>query len=66
LNIFVNGKSTNIKDGSSIADLLTHMEIIGQRIAVEVNEAIVPKSNHDQHFLCEADKVEIVNAIGGG
>jgi sulfur carrier protein len=33
---------------------------------VEVNQAIVPRSQHDTHALRHGDKVEIVHAIGGG
>jgi sulfur carrier protein len=33
---------------------------------VEVNRSIVPKSQHMHTLLQEADKVEIVHALGGG
>jgi sulfur carrier protein len=34
--------------------------------AVEVNEQIIPKSNHELFVIKEGDKIEIVTAIGGG
>jgi len=36
------------------------------RIAVELNGEIVPKSSFQQHLLKDGDKIEIVQAIGGG
>jgi sulfur carrier protein len=37
-----------------------------KRVAVEINRDIVPRSRHATHRLCEGDRVEIVQAIGGG
>ena len=37
-----------------------------RKVAVERNGDIVPRSRHVQHTLHEHDKVEIVQAIGGG
>jgi len=37
-----------------------------QRIAIEINESIVPKSNHSTYLLKNQDKVEVINAVGGG
>ena len=66
MEIFVNGKSRQIEESCSVRQLLENMEIIGQRLAVEINEEIVPKSRHAEHLFHEGDKVEIVHAIGGG
>jgi len=52
--------------GSTIRDLLLALEIHGRRLAVEVNQEIVPKSEHDTFALSENDVLEIVHAIGGG
>ena len=35
-------------------------------MAVEVNNSIVPKSEYSNFSLEENDKVEIINAVGGG
>jgi len=52
--------------GDTIRDLLLSLEIHGRRLAVEVNQEIVPKSEHDTFSLSENDVLEIVHAIGGG
>lgn len=66
VNIFVNGEARAVDDGCTIAALLAQLGLAGQRLAVEVNEEIVPRSTHAQHVLAAGDRVEIVHAIGGG
>ncbi len=66
MKIFLNGEPKEMLESSSILDLLTEMDVVGQRLAVEVNEEIVSKSRHADYTFTEGDKVEIVHAIGGG
>jgi sulfur carrier protein len=66
LEIFVNGESRKIQNPCSARQLLEDMGLLEQRLALEINEEIVSKSRHAEHFLSEGDKIEIVNAIGGG
>lgn len=66
MEIFVNGEARQVADGLSIAQLVQDLGLVGQRIAVEVNLEIVPRSGHGQHLLRAGDRVEIVRAIGGG
>ena len=66
MRIFLNGEVTEVSQATSIQALIDWLELAGRRIAVEVNEDIVPRSEHDQHQLADGDRVEIVHAIGGG
>ncbi|MCB1837195.1 MAG: sulfur carrier protein ThiS [Alcanivoracaceae bacterium] len=65
MNLTVNGEPL-VFNGSTLADLLVQLELTGRRIAVEVNQDIVPKGEHATHVLRDNDRVEIVHAIGGG
>lgn len=65
MKLTVNGDILTL-DGTTIADLVTHMNLAGRRLAVEVNRDIVPKSQHGDFTLKDGDVVEIVHAIGGG
>ncbi|MBT6922811.1 MAG: sulfur carrier protein ThiS [Candidatus Ruthia sp.] len=47
-------------------DLITQLGYQNQRIALEVNENIIPKSKHPEFTLNEGDKIEIIKAVGGG
>jgi len=62
----VNGESAEMKDGSSVAELLELFKIKRDRVAVEVNLDIVPKTSYDSHTLQSGDRVEIVQFVGGG
>ena len=66
MQIIVNGNPTEIPDSSSMAGLIEQLELTGQRLAVEVNDELVPRSRFDEHRLTAGDKVEIIHAVGGG
>nr|VFJ62277.1 MAG: sulfur carrier protein ThiS [Candidatus Kentron sp. FW] len=66
MNIILNGKNLESTSYKTIADLLEAQGIVGKRIAVEVNEEILPRGEYGQYRLREGDRVEIVRAIGGG
>lgn len=65
MKLTVNGDTLTL-DGTTIADLVTQLNLTGRRLAVEVNRDIVPKSQHGDFTLKDGDVVEIVHAIGGG
>ncbi|MDF3933033.1 sulfur carrier protein ThiS [Pseudomonas citronellolis] len=64
--IQLNGEPYELPDGQSVAHLLERMELVGRRVAVELNLDIVPRSQHAATALKEGDQVEVVQAIGGG
>jgi sulfur carrier protein len=66
MQIHLNGAAHELPEGTTIADLLERMELIGRRVAVELNLEIVPRSQHATSRLVEGDRVEVVHAIGGG
>lgn len=65
MNILLNGEAFQL-DGNHLSALIEHMSLQGKRYAIEVNEEIIPRSEHAEYELHENDKVEIVQAIGGG
>ncbi len=66
MKIWLNGEQTNIDSELTLADLASQQNLDEVRYAIEVNEEIIPRSEHPTHTLNEGDKVEIVTAIGGG
>jgi sulfur carrier protein len=66
MKVILNGNPTEIADGTKMNELIEQLELNGQRLAVEVNEELVPRSRFDQHRLVPGDKVEIIHAVGGG
>ena len=66
MKIIVNDKKIELPYNSNIEDLVIYLGYQNQRIAIEINESIIPKSNHSSFFLKDLDKVEVINAVGGG
>ena len=66
MKILVNGKEITVEDGINIEQLLDKMQLSHKRLAVEINQTIIPASSHSKHIIKAQDKVEIVQAIGGG
>ncbi|TLX53396.1 sulfur carrier protein ThiS [Stutzerimonas nosocomialis] len=66
MRIQLNGEPFELTQGQTVADLLQHLELTGRRVAVELNQDIVPRSLHAETPLSEGDQVEVVHAIGGG
>jgi sulfur carrier protein len=51
---------------ATLEDLVAALELEGRRLAIEVNGELVPRSGHAAFRLAPGDRVEIVQAIGGG
>lgn len=66
MQIQLNGEAMELPAGSTVAVLIEKLALAGKRLAVEVNEDIVPRSQHPEFILDDGDRVEVVHAIGGG
>ena len=66
MKIMVNGQERSLAAPVSVAALLDELGMTGKRVAVEVNQEIVPRSRHGEFKLNDSDRIEVVFAIGGG
>ena len=66
MQIVLNGEQTQLPDNLSAAGLIEHLKLTDQRVALEINQEIVPRSQYAEITIQVDDKVEIVHAIGGG
>lgn len=66
MNILLNGQNKSIDHNTNIDQLLISLDLNNKRLAVEVNQEIIPRGDFATFTLSELDKVEIVQAIGGG
>ena len=62
----VNGDDSLLPSTGSLADLLAQLGLTGQRVAVECNGHVVPRSLLADTHPKDGDRIEIVRAIGGG
>jgi len=65
LSLTVNGE-TRRSSAATIADLVTELELAPEKVAVERNGAIVPRSTLREAALADGDVLEIVHFVGGG
>ena len=61
----VNGNQTDY-DGKTMTEILDILKYDPKRVAVELNENILPKAKYGDTVLKDGDKVEIVGFVGGG
>jgi len=67
MQISINGNHRQFEASTmSVSQLVAEMNLVGKRIAIELNGNIVPKSQFDNTHLTEDDRLEIVGAVGGG
>ena len=64
--VTVNGEELEVKSSTTAEHLISQLNYQDQRIALEINEAIIPKSRHAEFALSANDKIEIIKAVGGG
>ena len=66
MQIIINGEKKEVSEHLTVQDLLQELGIAEQRLAVEINQEIVPRSSISEHIIHPDDSVEIIHAIGGG
>ena len=66
LEIEVNGEPRAVPADCSVAALIERLGLAGRRLAVAVNRDVVPRSAFARHRLGAGDRVEILEAVGGG
>lgn len=66
MRIFLNGEAKTCDSVFTVTQLLSELGLTERRVAVEINQEIVPRSRHAEHRLREGDRVEVVFAVGGG
>ena len=52
--------------GNLLSEYLEKSGYVTSRIAVEINENILPKSEYTNYVISENDKIEVVSFVGGG
>lgn len=64
--IKINGKNTPEALGETLSAYLEKSGYVPERVAIEVNYRIIPKSEYTSYIISEDDEIEIVSFMGGG
>lgn len=66
MRIQVNGAPRELPEDLTVSRLLETLQVVPERVVVEVNLTILKRAQHAQTLLREGDQVEIVQFVGGG
>jgi thiamine biosynthesis protein ThiS len=64
--LIINGDSREFADGLTVSALVDELAMRGDRLAIELNRDIVPRTRWTETTLKDGDKLEIVHFVGGG
>ncbi len=64
--VWINGEARDVPSSSSVASVLEWLGIAGDRVAVELNKAIVRKRDWPEAAVGAGAQIEIVEFVGGG
>ena len=66
MTLHINGEPREFPDALTLAGLVEHLGMKGDRVAVEVNREIAPRERWSEMTLHDGDRLEIVHFVGGG
>ncbi len=66
MKVKINGDPQEIPDGLNVVALIEHLGMAGNRVAIERNLGILPRSQWAETQIQPNDSFEIVHFVGGG
>ena len=66
IKVLINGKNEDLPNNCTPELLLLNLEIPKQKVAIECNQKIIPRSSYNDFIIKEGDVIEIVHFVGGG
>jgi len=66
LFIEINGERRDLPQSSTLKELVEHLKLAPERLAIELNRQVVHRADWQNIALNEGDRVEIVHFVGGG
>jgi len=66
IEIVLNGETRRIPASLNITQVLEHLDLPKDRVAVERNRTIVPKPQWESVAVGQGDQLEVVHFVGGG
>ncbi len=66
MNVIVNGETREIPADTTLSAMIELLGLPDERVAIELNKAVIRRSRWDEAVLSDGDAVEIVHFVGGG
>lgn len=62
----MNGEARELSGPTSLAELITQLDLPATRVAVELNRTVVRRNDWPTTTIEDEDRLEIVHFVGGG
>jgi thiamine biosynthesis protein ThiS len=66
MQVEINGKRREVRERSTLKELVEELSLAPERLAIELNQRVVRRAEWSHTTLQEGDHVEIVHFVGGG
>jgi thiazole synthase len=66
VHVTINGQQRELPGPLTVAELLRHLAVKPEYVAVELNQGLITRSRHAETALASGDVLEIVTLVGGG
>lgn len=66
MQVVLNGERRDVPDNLTLEELLEHLKLERERVAVERNREIVKREDWPQVKVQPGDQLEVVHFVGGG
>ena len=66
MKIIVNGENKEYADKITLQEVLNNLGLSDKVMAAAVNMNIVKQESWKAHILCDGDKLELLDFVGGG
>ena len=66
MRIQINGEPREIADETTLAQLVSLLQLKPEQVAIELNRTVVRRTGWSSVLLREGDTLEIVHFVGGG
>jgi sulfur carrier protein len=66
INIQLNGEPREVPEGLTLNGLMDWLKMPADRVAIERNLEIVPRTQWDETPIQAGDRLEVVHFVGGG
>lgn len=66
MELIVNGERKRLDNARTVRELVLALGLGEKAVAVEVNQRVVSRRDHETTTLHDGDRVEIVTLVGGG
>ena len=66
MKVVINGEARDLPADLNLTEALSHFDLPSERVAVEINRAVVRRREWENIKIGDGDKIEVIHFVGGG